>query len=547
MGYFITSLRFIAASAKKERILHSFLRYLTMQAHLLWADDEIDLLKPHILFLEGKGYRVTTVNNGRDAIDTVKVTDIDLVFLDENMPGISGIDALAEIKQIKPNLPVIMITKNEEEHIMEEAIGAKIADYLIKPVNPNQILLSLKKNLDEQRFINQKTTQGYQREFMQIGMSVSEKLSFQEWTDVYKKLVYWEMQLDKTSEDGMKEVLETQKADANRAFCKFVTQNYLSFLQNDNSGTLLSHNLFRKAINPHLDSEEPVYVILLDNLRFDQWRAISETLNSVLRTDSEDLYMSILPTTTQYARNAIFSGMLPLDIEKTFPEKWSNDEDEGGKNLYEKEFLEEQLKRLRRDIKFSYHKITRLDHAKALVDNVNNMRNNQLNVIVYNFVDAFSHARTDVNIVRELADDEAAYRNVTATWFKHSPLWEAIQRIAEKPCKIVITTDHGSVRVKDPIKVVGDKNVNTNLRYKQGKSLTFNPKEVYEVKKPHEIKLPLQHLSSSFIFAKENDFFAYPNNYNYYAKYYKHTFQHGGISMEEMLCPIIVLSPKRGN
>jgi CheY-like chemotaxis protein len=547
VGYFITSLRFIAVSAKKERILHTFLRYLTMQAHLLWADDEIDLLKPHILFLEGKGYRVTTVNNGRDAIDTVKVTDVDLVFLDENMPGISGIDALAEIKQIKPNLPVIMITKNEEEHIMEEAIGSKIADYLIKPVNPNQILLSLKKNLDEQRFINQKTTQGYQREFMQIGMSVSEKLSFQEWTDVYKKLVYWEMQLDETSEDGMKEVLETQKADANRAFCKFVTQNYLSFLQNDNSGTLLSHNLFRKAVNPLLDAEEPVYVILLDNLRFDQWRAISETLNTVLRTDSEDLYMSILPTTTQYARNAIFSGMLPLDIEKTFPDKWSNDEDEGGKNLYEKEFLEEQLKRLRRDIKFSYHKITRLDHAKALVDNVNNMRNNQLNVIVYNFVDAFSHARTDVNIVRELADDEAAYRNVTATWFKHSPLWEAIQRIAEKPCKIVITTDHGSVRVKDPIKVVGDKNVNTNLRYKQGKTLTYNPKEVYEVKKPHEIKLPLQHLSSSFIFAKENDFFAYPNNFNYYAKYYKHTFQHGGISMEEMLCPIIVLSPKRGN
>ncbi len=518
-----------------------------MQAHLLWADDEIDLLKPHILFLEGKGYRVSTVNNGRDAIDTVRVTDVDLVFLDENMPGISGIDALAEIKQIKPNLPVIMITKNEEEHIMEEAIGSKIADYLIKPVNPNQILLSLKKNLDEQRFINQKTTQGYQREFMQIGMSVSDKLSFQEWTDVYKKLVYWEMQLDETSEEGMKEVLETQKADANRAFCKFVSQNYLPFTQNDKAGALLSHNLFRTAVNPLLDAEEPVYMILLDNLRFDQWRAISETLNTVLRTDSEDLYMSILPTTTQYARNAIFSGMMPLDIEKTFPDKWSNDEDEGAKNQYEKEFLEEQLKRLRRDIKFSYHKITRLDHAKTLVDNVNNMRQNQLNVIVYNFVDAFSHARTDVNIVRELADDEAAYRNVTATWFKHSPLWEAIQRIAEKPCKIVITTDHGSVRVKDPIKVVGDKNVNTNLRYKQGKSLTYNPKEVYEVKKPHEIKLPLQHLSSSFIFAKENDFFAYPNNYNYYAKYYKHTFQHGGISMEEMLCPIIVLSPKRGN
>ncbi len=513
-----------------------------MLAHILWADDEIDLLKPHILFLEGKGYKVTTVKSGRDAIEEIKKSDIDLVFLDENMPGISGLDALAQIKQDQPNLPVIMITKNEEEHIMEEAIGAKIADYLIKPVNPNQILLAIKKNLDEKRLVNQKSTQGYQREFMQIGMTVSDKLNFDEWKELYKKLVYWEMEL---TEDGMREVLETQKSDANRAFCKYITNNYEEFIHGKKEDMVMSHNLFRTAVNPLLDDDIPVYLVVLDNLRFDQWRAISETLNEVFRTDSEDMYMSILPTTTQYCRNSIFSGLLPLDIEKNFPNMWSNDEDEGGKNLYEKEFLQEQLKRLRRDVKFSYTKVTNLNNAKELVDQVPNMRKNLLNVIVYNFVDAFSHARTDVNIVRELAEDEAAYRNVTATWFKHSPLWESLQRIAEKPCKIVITTDHGSIRVKDAIKVVGDKNVNTNLRYKQGKSLTYNAKEVYEVKKPHSHFLPLQHLSSVFVFAKENDFFAYPNNYNYYVNYYKNTFQHGGISLEEMMCPLIVLSPKK--
>lgn len=519
-------------------------RYIAMKPQILWADDEIDLLKPHILFLEGKGYEVTSVNSGRGAVDAIKLKDYDLVFLDENMPGLSGLDALAIIKQEKPNLPIIMITKNEEEHIMEEAIGSKIDDYLIKPVNPNQILLSIKKNLEEKRLVNQITTQGYQREFMQIGMTVSDRLTFNEWKDVYKKLVFWEMKLDETTEDGMKEVLETQKLDANRNFCRFVTDNYAKMVAKGNEEFTMSHNLFRKAVNPQLDDELPVFMIVLDNLRFDQWRAISETLNDRFRVDNEDIYLSILPTTTQYCRNAIFSGMMPLDIEKTFPQMWSNDEDEGGKNQYEKEFLEEQLKRLRRNIKFSYTKITNLDNAKNLTDAVPNMWQNKLNVIVYNFVDNFSHARTDVHVVRELAENEAAYRNVMATWFKHSPLWEALQRISEKPCKVIITTDHGSIRVKDAIKVVGDKNVNSNLRYKQGKSLTYNAKEVYEVKKPQELSLPLLHLSSSFIFAKENDFFAYPNNYNYYVNYYKNTFQHGGISLEEMCCPLITLSPK---
>ncbi len=518
---------------------------MAIKPRILWADDEIDMLKPHILFLENKGYELVTATNGRDAIDLVKKEDFDLVFLDENMPGISGLDALNSIKQENPNLPVIMITKNEEEHIMEEAIGNKIADYLIKPVNPNQILHSVKKNLDERRLVGQKASQGYQREFMEIGMKVNEKLNFTEWKDIYKKLIYWEMELEASDSGGMFEVFENQKAEANRSFSRYVSDNYMGMVKNTtDDGPVMSHNLFRRCINPLLDGDVPVYMILVDNLRFDHWRAISEILDERFRVDIEDLYLSILPTTTQYCRNSIFSGLLPLEIEKKFPSKWSNDEDEGGKNLYEKDFLEDLLKRLGRDIKFSYTKITNLNAAKEMVETLPNLSHNKLNVIVYNFVDSFSHARTEVNIVRELAEDEAAYRSVMASWFKHSPLWEALQRIADKPCKIVITTDHGSIRVKDPIKVVGDKNVNSNLRYKQGKSLTYNPKEVFEVKKPHEAFLPLLHVSSSFVFATEADFFAYPNNYNYYVNYYKNTFQHGGISMEEMLCPVVVLDRK---
>ncbi|MFN5889728.1 MAG: response regulator [Bacteroidota bacterium] len=512
---------------------------------ILWADDEIDLLKPHVLFLEGKGYEVHCVSSGRDAIEEVNKTDYDLVFLDENMPGISGLEALQQIKQRRPSLPVIMITKNEEEHIMEEAIGSKIADYLIKPVHPNQILLALKKNLDEKRLVTQKTTQGYQREFMQIGMSVSDKLNFNEWKEVYKKLVYWEIELDSNGEESMREILETQKSDANRNFCRYVTDNYIGMLkQTGDDGPIMSHNLFRRTVNPLLDDNLPVFFVLMDNLRFDQWRAISDILQERYRVDSEDMYFSILPTTTQYCRNAIFSGLLPSEIEKRFPDKWSNDEDEGGKNLFEKEFVEDLLKRLRRDVKFSYTKVTNLEGGKNLVDQIPNMLKNKLNVLVYNFVDSFSHARTDVNIVRELAEEEAAYRNVMATWFRHSPLWDALQRLADKPCKVIITTDHGSIRVKDPIKIVGDKNVNSNLRYKQGKNITYNPKEVFEVKKPVDAFLPTQHLSSAFVFATENDFFAYPNNYNYYVNYYKNTFQHGGISLEEMCCPLAVLSPR---
>lgn len=511
---------------------------------ILWADDEIDLLKPHIMFLEAKGYGVTTVNNGLDAVDYVKTNSYDLVFLDENMPGIGGLDALSQIKELREDLPVIMITKSEEEHIMEDAIGSKIEDYLIKPVNPKQILLSIKKAIDNKRLVTQKVTTKYQQEFRNIMMALMEKLDFDTWKSLYKKLVYYELEIQRSNETGMEEVLHTQKSEMNREFVKYIEKNYLDFLDYDNSDApVMSHTLMNKKIVPEI-GEDPVFLILIDNLRFDQWRFLQPIISELFRVEDEDMYLSILPTTTQYCRNSLFAGLLPIDIENRFPEKWSNDEDEGGKNLHEQFFLEDLLKRLRVDAKTSYTKVVHLNQGKDLVDDIPNLFQNDFNVIVYNFVDTLSHARTDYKVMRELAEDEAAYRSLTLSWFEHSPLYDALKRIAEKKAKVIITTDHGSVKVSDPVKVIGDKKTTTNLRYKTGKNLAFDKKEVFEIKDPKKAGLPVQHISSNFVFCRNNDFFVYPNNLNHYAKYYKDTIQHGGISIEEMMVPLIKLKSK---
>jgi CheY-like chemotaxis protein len=512
---------------------------------ILWADDEIDMLKPHILFLEQKGYELITVNNGNSAISKTISEKPDLVFLDENMPGISGLETLKQIKEIEPDVKVVMITKSEEEYIMDDAIGSQISDYLIKPVNPNQILHSIKKLMDKSRLITEKTNQNYQMDFRNISNMLMDNLSIDEWKDVYNKLIYWELELGKSSDKSMHEVYENQKKEANHNFSKFISKNYINYLQpTGDNGPVMSHNLFRRKVKPYINEQDPVFFVLIDNLRMDQWRTIAPIIKEKFKIEEEDQYLTILPTTTQYCRNAIFSGLLPSEIEKRFPDKWSNDEDEGGKNNFEEDFFKDMLQRLRVNSKNSYTKVTNLDGGKAMVDKIPNLFQNSINVIVYNFVDAFSHARTEVSIIRELAEDEAAYRSVTESWFKHSPLWEALQMIAEKKCKVIITTDHGSVRVNKPVKIVGDKNTNSNLRYKQGKNLTYDPREVFEIRKPELAFLPKVNVSQSFVVCKEDDFFAYPNNYNYYVNYYTNTFQHGGISLEEMLVPFVVMESR---
>lgn len=512
--------------------------------NILWVDDEIDLLKPHILFLEKKNYNVTTCQSGTEAIEVIEDKNFDIVFLDENMPGLTGLETLAEIKEKRANIPVVMITKSEEEYIMEEAIGSKIADYLIKPVNPNQILLSLKKNLDHTRLVSEKTTSNYQQEFRKIAMDLSMVNTYEEWAALYQKLIYWEMELENIDDPAMFEILESQKSEANAQFGKFIDKNYANWFGSSDAPTM-SHNLFREKVVPELSKEQPTLFIVIDNLRYDQWKAFEPIIQTYYKKEYEKPYYSILPTATQYARNAIFSGLMPSDMERLHPNYWKNDTDEGGKNMFENEFLQAQLKRLGLGhLKCEYTKITNLKSGKKLVDNFKSKKDNDLTVVVYNFVDMLSHSKTEMEVVKELASNDKAYRSLTVSWFKNSPLLEIIQQAQQMGFKLIITTDHGTINVKNPSKVIGDRDTSLNLRYKTGRSLTYEDKEVYAATNPKDIHLPSLSMSSSFIFAKGDFFFAYPNNYNHYVSYYRNTYQHGGVSLEEVIIPFAVLNPR---
>ena len=506
---------------------------------ILWADDEIDLLKPQLKFLESKGYEVISVTNGHDALEECENNkEIDVVFLDESMPGITGLETLSRLKASNPNLPVVMITKNEAETVMEEAIGAEIADYLIKPVNPNQILLSLKKIIDNERLVRERTSSDYQQEFRQIFTQINSNLDYEEWVNVYRKIINWEIRIDQSNSTEMSDILSMQKQEANVEFCKYVSKNYLNWINQSQPAPVMSNTLLRSKVFPKMDSKVPAILLLLDNLRYDQWKVIEPILSNYFRVEEEDFFFSILPTSTQYSRNAIFSGMMPAEIERAYPDWWRNDNEEGGKNQYEDQLLSGLVGRtFRKDIRFDYLKITNVQHARQLQDNILNYLNNDLTVIVYNFIDMLSHARTEMEVLKELAGDEKAYRSLTRSWFENSPLWAALQRLAEREVQLFVTTDHGTIRVNTPSRVVGDRETTTNLRYKVGRNLQYEKRDVFEVRDPSQAKLPRPNVSSSYIFAKEDCFFLYPNNYNHFNNYYRNTFQHGGISLEEIICP----------
>lgn len=514
---------------------------------ILWADDEIDLLKPQIMYLETKGYAVTPVNNGLDAIDKVKEEDFDVVFLDESMPGLTGLETLPKIKAIKKFLPVVMITKNEEEDLMEEAIGSQITDYLIKPVKSQQILLTLKKIVETKALVKEKTQSNYQKEFQQLFMRMQDDLNFDEWAELYKTLVRWELELEKSNTTEMAEIFAMQKQEANTSFSKYVSKNYIDWI-NDKQGEnspLFSHQLFESKVFDLLSNDKPTYFILIDNLRFDQWKVLEPMLRESFKVVQEDMFYSILPTATQYARNAIFAGLTPLEIAQHYPNYWKNDDDEGGKNLYEEQLLNELLRRkFSTPIKTNYTKVTNYAKGKEMENEVLNNLHNHLNVIVYNFVDMLSHAKTEMEVLKEMASTDAAFRSLTVSWFEHSPLHNALKKLADKDINLIITTDHGMTMVKNPSKCIGDKATSTNIRYKAGKSLSYQAKDVFAVTKPKDAQLPQSNVSTSYVFAKEDKYLVYQNNYNKFVNYFKDTFQHGGISLEEVIIPFVHLTNK---
>lgn len=511
---------------------------------LLWTDDEIEVLKPHIFFLTEKGYEVDTCSNGTDTIDLVRDNHYDLIFLDEQMPGLSGIETLKLIREIRTDIPVVMITKTEEEGIMEAAIGSEIADYLIKPVKPNQILLAIKRILDQRRLITEKATSEYRNEFSRIGNMISGARNYRDWTKVYRKIVFWESELEKSDDPGMTEIMKLQEAEANNAFARFIMNNYLSWINYDaGDKPILSCNLFAKKIFPEVQPGKSLFFILVDNMRFDQWKTIASELTGLYRIVEEDLYYSILPTATQYSRNSIFAGLMPSAISEMMPNLWIDDDDEEGKNNYEEEFFRHQLARYGIKYSWSYNKISSSQEGKRINGKIRQLLDNQINILVYNFVDMLSHARTEIGLIRDLANDERAYRSLTRSWFVNSPLYELINALRTYPVRIVFTTDHGTIRVQNPVKVIGDRKTSSNLRYKTGKNLDYNPREVFEIKHPEKAGLPKTNISSKYIFATNKDFLVYQNNFNYYAGYYKDTFQHGGISMQEMMLPIVSIEP----
>ena len=527
---------------------------LERNARILWVDDEIDLLQPYIIYLTGKGYDVATASNGQDALDQVAEAAPDIVFLDENMPGLTGLETLQEIKRIRPEVPVVMITKNEEEHIMEQAIGEKIADYLIKPVNPSQILLCLKKHIHQQAIVSEQTQQNYRQEWSDISYMIDTATTIEEWQAVERTLSRWDIELagleqEQVGRSGMYSLINDQRTQANAAFAKWVMKNYEGWFINRQSSIvqssipLMSQDIMKHSVFPLLDKGEKVLLCVIDNFRYDQWKTIQPLLAEIYSIREEEQYMSILPTATQYARNAIFSGLLPLQIQEMYPQYWVEEGDEESKNQYEKELVQTLLDRYRRKESFTYWKVNESDFCERVTHQLKSTQT-PLNIVVLNFIDMLSHSRTESKMMRELANDEAAYRSLTLSWFRHSPTFGLLRRAAELGYTLVLTTDHGTTRVKNAVQIIADKNTNTNIRYKVGKALNCNSKNVFTLDQPKRVGLPCPNVSSSYMFCTGSDFFAYPNQFNYYAQYYRNTFQHGGISLEEMIIPLVTLQPK---
>lgn len=520
------------------------------QKNILWVDDEIELLKSHIIFLTEKGYKVYTVTNGEDAINELKENVYDLVFLDEMMSGMGGLETLSKIRETDSNIPVVMVTKSEEESLMNDAIGGKINDYLIKPIVPSQILMVCKKLLERKQITGQYVAKDYLQAFNQISLDLFNNPDFNQWIDIYLKLVNWEIELDSHPEVELRQTLNEQKKECNREFSKYVEKNYKNWIfeQNSLERPILTTDIVEKYVFPELHlTNGPVFFIVLDCLRLDQWLIMEKYLSEIFNINKE-YYYSILPTATPYARNSLFAGLYPLEIERYYPNLWlGKNDDEHSQNKNEKELLQLLLDRKRIKLKneLKYMKIIDPDVGRNFEQNILSHHKTHLMAVVVNFLDMIAHGRSDSELLKEIAPDEPAYRSLTESWFKHSSLFGTFQNIAkmDNPT-VIVTTDHGSIRTMRGAKVLGDKEASPNLRFKFGRNLKVDEKHAIYIKNPETYKLPMRGITISYIISKEDYYFVYPTDYHKYLSYYKDTFQHGGISMEEMILPIIKLTKK---
>lgn len=516
---------------------------------ILWIDDEIELLKPHIILLKQRGYEVETSSNGEDAIEMVRDKHYDLIFLDEMMIGISGLETLPQLKEIDPSTPVVMVTKNEAESVMEDAIGSKIDDYLTKPVNPAQILLACKKFLEADRITAEKFTQDYLQGFAEVSRQLMEPLSWQEWKDIYIRLVKWSMEIDRITDTGLKQTLQDKWREANQEFSKFVETNYKDWINTDakEAEPLLSPHIADAYLKPMIDEGKNVVMFVVDCMRYDQWLVMEELIQGNFSI-KRDFYSSMLPTATPYARNAIFAGLYPSEIKKHYPNFWnveSNTEDHK-QNAFEKELIEKWLERKNINLKnkLNFIKIFDTDFGKKIERDIKKFAESQLTVVVLNAVDMIAHSRSDYAILKEIAPDEGAYRSLTRSWFNHSSFYSMLKQLSEmKDLRILITTDHGSIRCMRGVKVLGDRDTSTNLRYKFGKNVKADNRHAMYIKDPEDYKLPRHGITVNNIIAKEDYYFVYPTDYHHYLNKYRDSFQHGGISLEEMIIPVLQLRP----
>ena len=520
---------------------------------ILWVDDEIDLLRPHIILLEQRGYTVSTATNGEDAIEMAQKQRFNLVFLDESMVGISGLETLAVLKDIDRSVPIVMVTKNEQESLMEEAIGRKIYDYLTKPVNPTQILAACKKFLETQRITEEKITQDFHQEYSVISRRLMDRMDWSEWLDVYLKLTERSVELDKHPDVGLEQSLRDQWKVCNAEFSKFIEHDYFDWLvdkdKRPDGAPLLSPHVADSFLIPKLASGRPTFFIVVDCMRLDQWMVMEEFIRPLF-TIQHDYYCSILPTATPYARNSIFAGLYPTEINKHYPQ-FTIDErgsDEHSLNKHEKEFLSLLLQRRRVKLKsdLQYIKIIDTDFGKKIESDIMRYAKHHLTAIVINAVDMIAHSRSDYPILKEIAPDESAYRSLTRSWFQHSSFYGILKALATVPdVQIVITTDHGSVRCMRPSKVIGDRETTTNLRYKIGRNVKAESRDAMIIKDPQAFKIPAGGGSNTtVIVSKEDHYFIYPTDYHHYVQKYRDSFQHGGISLEEMVLPVVTLEPR---